>query len=216
MPTARFRRSTLAAAAGTRPPRREQLQTQLPALASLTDLIDLSEEAEPSHYKAAIEAAGSDPQVDGVLAIFSPKAGSDGSDTARMLCALPRPMSKPLLTCWMGDATVGDSRALLAEAGIPSFRTPEAAVGAFGNIAAFYQNQQLLQQTPAPLSALAKPDVEAARPGTQRARGHDDRDAVGLSGGPEGRLAGHQPQVGCRGRGAQPSRRSPAIPTSSW
>ena len=142
---------------------REQLQAQLPALASLTDLIDLSEEAEPSHYKAAIEAASSDPQVDGMLAIFSPKAGSDGSDTARMLSALPRPMSKPLLTCWMGDATVGDSRALLAEAGIPSFRTPEAAVGAFGNIAAFYQNQQLLQQTPAPLSALAKPDVEAAR-----------------------------------------------------
>lgn len=98
-----------------------------------------------------------------MLAIFSPKAGSDGSDTARMLCALPWPMSKPLLTCWMGDATVGDSRALLAEAGIPSFRTPEAAVGAFGNIAAFYQTQQLLQQTPAPLSALAKPDVEAAR-----------------------------------------------------
>lgn len=51
---------------------REQLQAQLPALASLTDLIDLSEEAEPSHYKAAIEAARSDPQVDGMLAIFSP------------------------------------------------------------------------------------------------------------------------------------------------
>lgn len=69
-------------------------------------------------------------------------------------------MSKPMLTCWMGDATVGDSRALLAEAGIPSFRTPEAAVGAFGNIAAFYQNQQLLQQTPAP---LARQLVERSR-----------------------------------------------------
>jgi len=52
---------------------------------------------------------------------------------------------------------------VLAEATIPSFRTPEAAVGAFGNIAAFYQNQQLLQQTPPPLSALAKPDIEGAR-----------------------------------------------------
>ncbi len=36
-------------------------------------------------------------------------------------------------------------------------------MGAFGNIASFYQNQQLLQQTPPPLSALAKPDIEGAR-----------------------------------------------------
>ena len=55
------------------------------------------------------------------------------------------------------------ARAILNEAGIPSFRTPEAAVGAFGNIASFYQNQQLLQQTPPPLSTLAKPDIEGAR-----------------------------------------------------
>jgi acetyltransferase len=36
-------------------------------------------------------------------------------------------------------------------------------VGAFGNIASFYQNQLLLQQTPPPLSDLTKPDVEGAR-----------------------------------------------------
>jgi acetyltransferase len=58
---------------------------------------------------------------------------------------------------------VGEARKLLNEAAIPSFRTPEAAVGAFGNIASFYQNQLLLQQTPPPLSALAQPDIEGAR-----------------------------------------------------
>jgi acetyltransferase len=63
----------------------------------------------------------------------------------------------------MGDASVSAARGVLADASIPSFRTPEAAVGAFGNIATFYQNQQLLQQTPPPLSPLAKPDVEGAR-----------------------------------------------------
>jgi acetyltransferase len=36
-------------------------------------------------------------------------------------------------------------------------------VGAFGNIASFYANQQLLLQTPPPMSSLAQPDVEAAR-----------------------------------------------------
>ena len=52
---------------------------------------------------------------------------------------------------------------MLNAVAIPSFRTPEAAVDAFGNIASFYQNQQLQQQTPTPLSTLAKPDTEGAR-----------------------------------------------------
>ncbi|MCV2368232.1 bifunctional acetate--CoA ligase family protein/GNAT family N-acetyltransferase [Roseateles oligotrophus] len=135
----------------------------LPELASLTDLIDLSEDAAGPHYQAAIEAAGRDKQIDGVLAIYSPKPGADTTAVARALADMKRNLSKPLLACWMGDASVGAARNTLNEASIPSFRTPEAAVGAFGNIASFYQNQKLLQQTPPPLSTLAKPDIEAAR-----------------------------------------------------
>jgi len=139
------------------------LAPQLPALASMSDLIDVSEDAGPAHYKAAIEAAGRDAGIDGVLAIFSPKIGIDAAIVARALVEVKRPMGKPLLSCWMGDASVGAARDILNEAAIPSFRTPEAAVGAFGNIATFYQNQLLLQQTPPPLSTLAKPDIEGAR-----------------------------------------------------
>jgi len=139
------------------------LKARLPEHASLTDLIDLSEEAAPEHYQQAIEAAGRDGGIDGVLAIFSPKEGADPSEVARALAEVKRSMGKPLLSCWMGDASVVAGRNILNDATIPSFRTPEAAVGAFGNIASFYQNQQLLQQTPPPLSTLAKPDIEGAR-----------------------------------------------------
>ena len=139
------------------------LKPLLPELASLSDLIDLSEDAGPEHYKAAVEAAAKDSAIDGVLAIYSPKAGADASNVARALAEVKRTMGKPLLSCWMGDASVGEARNILNEASIPSFRTPEAAVGAFGNIASFYQNQQLLLQTPPPLSTLAKPDIEGAR-----------------------------------------------------
>jgi acetyltransferase len=139
------------------------LKPQMPPLATLSDLIDLSEDAGPEHYRVAIEAACKAPQIDGILAIYSPKMGVDGDAIATAIAGFNRQVSKPLLTCWMGDATVGDARKILNDAVIPSFRTPEAAVGAFGNIASFYQNQQLLQQTPPPLSDLAEPDVEGAR-----------------------------------------------------
>ena len=139
------------------------LQPQMPALATLHDLIDVSEEASAEHYRAAIDAAGRDRSMDGVLVVHSPKAGVDAADVARAMADLKTQLSKPLLCCWMGDASVGEAREVLAQANIPSFRTPEAAVGAFGNIASFYQNQQLLQQTPPPLSTLAQPDIEGAR-----------------------------------------------------
>jgi len=145
------------------PEQAQALTPQLPGLATLTDLIDLSEEAGPEHYRVAIEALSKAPQVDGILAIYSPKMGVDGDAVASAIAGFNRHVSKPLLTCWMGDATVGEARKTLNDAAIPTFRTPEAAVGAFGNIASFYQNQQLLQQTPPPLSDLTDPDVEGAR-----------------------------------------------------
>ena len=139
------------------------LAPSLPSLASLCDLLDLSEDASPEHYRLALETASKENLIDGVLVIHSPKAGCDAAAVAQALADFKPRMSKPLLTCWMGDASVGAARAILNTAMIPTFRTPEAAVGAFGNIASFYQNQQLLQQTPPPLSALAKPDIEGAR-----------------------------------------------------
>ena len=141
----------------------QRLKPLLPPLASLCDLIDLSEEAGPDHFKLAVETAGNAPEVDGILVIFSPKIGMDSAAMAEALAEVKKHVSKPLLTCLMGDATVGEARRILNASLIPTFRTPEAAVGAFGNIASFYQNQQLLQQTPPPLSDLAKPDVEGAR-----------------------------------------------------
>lgn len=139
------------------------LRPKVAALASLTDLIDLSEDATPDHYKAAVIAADHDAAIDGVLVIFSPKTGADAIGIAKAMAEIKKSMGKPLLSCWMGDATVGEARVLLNGAAIPTFRTPEAAVGAFGNIATFYQNQRLLQQTPPPLSTLGKPDIDGAR-----------------------------------------------------
>ena len=141
----------------------QALAPQLSPLASMVDLINLSEEATPEHYRLAIEAASNERTIDGVLAIYSPRAQVDASEVAHAVAKAKQQMSKPLLSCVMGDAQVVPARAILREATIPNFRTPEAAVGAFGNIATFYQNQQMLQQTPTSLTALVKPDIAGAR-----------------------------------------------------
>ena len=142
----------------------QALALQLAPQASLKDLIDLTEDACPEHFSAAVQTAGNTSSIDGILVIYSPKLGADPTRVAQALTQMHKSVGKPLFTCWMGDASVGEARNLLNAAGIPTFRTPEAGVDAFSNIANHHANQQLLQQTPPPLSfGLAKPDVEGAR-----------------------------------------------------
>ena len=131
---------------------------------------DLGEEADGPAYVAALQRAVADPSVDGVLLIHSPKQAMAANGSPREAEAVARavaeafaPSGKPVLGCWMGEATARPSREILAARTMPVFRTPEAAVDAFHSIASFYRNQQLLQQTPPPLSHLPEPDTEGAR-----------------------------------------------------
>lgn len=141
----------------------EELKPLLSAFASLENLIDLSEEATPEQYCAAINATNKDSAVDGILILYSPKPSVDSHKIASAIATIKKQINKPLLSCWMGDSSVVESRLLLANANIPTFRTPEAAVGAFGNISSFYTNQKLLQQTPPPLSKSSSPDLDGAK-----------------------------------------------------
>jgi acetyltransferase len=124
---------------------------------------DLGEDAEPAAYVAAMQADVANREVDGVLIIFSPKAGTDADAVAAAVGEAFSLHSKPVLGCWLGEASVRSARHLLNNKHMPVFRVPEAAVDAFNSIASFYRNQQLLQQTPPPLSDGPAPDVEGAR-----------------------------------------------------
>ncbi|MDP1901424.1 MAG: bifunctional acetate--CoA ligase family protein/GNAT family N-acetyltransferase [Rubrivivax sp.] len=124
---------------------------------------DLGEEADGPAYVAAMQAAVEERGFDGVLLIYSPKAGSDVMAIAQAVGEAFVPNAKPVLGCWMGETSVRPARQYLSARQLPVFRTPEGAVDAFHNIASFYRNQQLLQQTPPPLGGGDEPDTEGAR-----------------------------------------------------
>ncbi|MFZ6689897.1 GNAT family N-acetyltransferase [Undibacterium sp. SXout11W] len=138
------------------------LLAQLSKQASITDILDLGENADAKHYSSAVRACLASADIDGVLVLMSPKPLLDINGISQALADLQPSISKPLITCWMGDDLVASGRAILNNVSIPTFRTPEAAVDAFYNIASFHQNQQLLHQVPSSLSELATPDIEGA------------------------------------------------------
>ncbi|HEX7081963.1 MAG TPA: bifunctional acetate--CoA ligase family protein/GNAT family N-acetyltransferase [Gammaproteobacteria bacterium] len=140
-----------------------ELDRILPAAWSRGNPIDVLGDADAARYAAALRVCAADPGVDGILAILIPQALTSPGDVASAVIDAARGTEKPILTCWIGDASMRESWRLFREHGIPTFRTPEDAVEAYAAIAAHRRNQELLLQVPPPLRRRDPPDLDAAR-----------------------------------------------------
>jgi len=141
----------------------QALDKLLPATWSHGNPVDIIGDAAPERYARALEVVLQDRQVDGILVILTPQAMTHPTEAAKAVAETVQKKGKPVLCCWMGETQVEAGRRLLREAGVPTFHTPEAAVEAFSYLTSYYRNQELLLQTPGPLSHTRAPDVEGAR-----------------------------------------------------
>jgi acetyltransferase len=140
-----------------------RLNEVLPASWSHGNPVDIIGDAPAERYRHAVEACLRDDGVDGALVMLTPQAMTRPTEAADAVIAVAKNSSKPVITCWMGQAQVVEGRSHFKDAGIPYFTTPEPAVEVFSYLSAFYENQRQLMQTPGPLSQGAEPDVEGAR-----------------------------------------------------
>jgi acetyltransferase len=140
-----------------------RLNEVLPPNWSHGNPVDIIGDAQVERYQHAVAACLEDPNVDGVLTILTPQAMTKPLEAANAVIELANHYKKPLLSCWMGESQVAESRKAFAHAKKPNFRTPEPAVEVFSYLSDYYQNQKLLMQMPEPLSDHKAPDVEGAR-----------------------------------------------------
>jgi acetyltransferase len=140
-----------------------KLDAALPAAWSGANPVDVLGDASAGRYAEALGLCLEDPGVDSVLAILVPVAQTDPLDVARAVADIVAGAKKPVLTCWMGEASVGTSRDLFRAAGIPTYNTPEAAIEAFAATAAYHANQLMLLQVPEPTTL----DVQRDRAGAE-------------------------------------------------
>ncbi len=146
----------------------EYLNQHLPSNWPHCNPVDIIGDAQADRYLHAVKACLDDENVDGVLAILTPQAMTKPLESAQVLIDIANENArnhhgKPLLTCWMGETQVAESRDAFTHAHLPHFRTPEPAVEVFSHLSAYYRNQKLLMQMPGPLSHHIEPDVESAR-----------------------------------------------------
>jgi acetate---CoA ligase (ADP-forming) len=108
----------------------KRLQQELPPTANVFNPIDVIGDAKADRYEIALRAALADPNVDGVIVLFTPQAGSEPVETAEVIARLSAGHTKPVVTSYMGAASLGPALKKLNEHQIPNYSFPERAVSA--------------------------------------------------------------------------------------
>ena len=130
------------------------LNDALPPTWSMDNPIDIIGDADETRYRNALDIVLQDSSSDAVLAINCPTAVASSVGAARAVVAAAtahrdskRP-AKPILVCWLGEASAPEARTLFAEHAIPSFTTPENAVEGFMQLVCHARAQYELMRTP--------------------------------------------------------------------
>ena len=116
----------------------------LPPHWSHSNPIDILGDADPQRYTKALEIAAQDPGSDGLLAILTPQAMTDPTQTAEQLKSYVQSVpleGKPLLASWMGGVEVAAGEAIINRAGIPTYPYPDMAARAFSYMWRYSYNQ---------------------------------------------------------------------------
>jgi acetyltransferase len=91
-----------------------------------------------------------------MLFIHAPTAIVPSVDIAAAVAPIAKTVARNVLACWLGGDAVAQARDTFAEAGIPTFDTPDKAVRGFLRIVQYQRNQELLMQVPSVSNAVVE------------------------------------------------------------
>ena len=124
------------------------LNELLPPQWSHNNPIDILGDASPERYAKSLEIVAKDPNSDGLLAILTPQAMTNPTETAEKLTPYAQTTGKPVLASWMGGAEVDAGVTILNRANIPTFEYPDAATRMFNYMWQYADNLHGLYEIP--------------------------------------------------------------------
>jgi acetyltransferase len=146
----------------------DTLDATLPPDWSRANPVDLVGDAGAGRYRDAVRALLRDETVDALLVMHCPTSTASARDIASTLiaeiaeAAHAAHCDKPVIACWLGETNAASARHILADAEVPLFTTPDAAVRAFGYLLAARTARRALTDAPAASRDIV-PNVEEAR-----------------------------------------------------
>ncbi|MGE0667811.1 MAG: GNAT family N-acetyltransferase [Sphingomonadales bacterium] len=139
------------------------LDKVLPPTWSRANPVDIIGDAPGGRYGDALDVLLAAPEADALIVMHAPTGITSSDEVARGVIDKVGGARKTVLANWMGGKVVGPARKMLEIAGIPSFDTPDSAVGAFTLLAGYGKLQSLLHETPSAAPDAFAPDHARAR-----------------------------------------------------
>jgi acetyltransferase len=124
------------------------LDATLPPYWSHGNPLDILGDADIKRFESAVKACIADPNVDGLLVIYTPQGTTEPTETAEAVAKIAAGRRKPMLTVWMGEDSVRGARQVFQKNDIPTYSTPEEAVKTYMYMHRYRRNLDLLYETP--------------------------------------------------------------------
>ncbi len=136
------------------------LSSVLPSYWNKNNPIDLMQDAKAERYRTALEACLNDPNIDGILIIFSQQATPAVVEIANEIVEVVKSkvyQNKTILTCFMGYGQVQQANDILKASNIPIYPTPEQAIRTYMSMHHYQRNVELMYETPEELPVDSAP-----------------------------------------------------------
>ncbi len=127
------------------------LNSLLPPYWSKRNPIDILGDADVERFVNTVNICLDDPEVDGILIIYTPQNVATPDELAEAVVKIARRAWKPIITTWMGGKKVQRGREILFQNNIATYETPEDAVKTYLYMYQYERNLGLLYETPAEL-----------------------------------------------------------------
>ena len=127
----------------------EALNAALPPHWSKGNPIDVIGDADVKRYIEALKACLGDPNVDGVVVIYTPQGAAKPREFAEAVVDLALEKVKPVLAvCMGGGEEIEEARKIFYRNNVPCYDTPEKAVRTYMYMYKYKRNLELLYETP--------------------------------------------------------------------
>jgi len=132
-----------------------RLNAALPKTWSHANPVDIIGDAPGHRYATALETLIDDEGIDAILILNCPTAVGNPTEAAQAVIETigrtqkERLSGRNIFTSWLGRQSAEPARRLFGAARLPTYDTPDQAVGGFIDRVRFRKNQELLLETPA-------------------------------------------------------------------
>ncbi|PPA80289.1 MAG: Succinyl-CoA ligase [ADP-forming] subunit alpha [ANME-2 cluster archaeon HR1] len=123
----------------------DKLRHGLPPQANIYNPIDVLGDATSQRYDLALEAAMSDPIVDGIIVLVSPQAMTDVEQIAQAVIRTSGNRTKPIVTSLIGGNSMVEGDKILDMGKVPNYPYPGRAAKALSVLAKYRQYKEIVR-----------------------------------------------------------------------